>query len=86
MSLQQNWTTFPSSDKPNADLVLRFEEIPEWTTALINAGFHFSGEHLPHIGKSALGKKTNLEILDLSVSEISALRNKVEERRLLDEE
>lgn len=78
-SLQQNWTNFPSSEKPKADLVLRFEEISNWTTILIDAGLKLSGENLPHIGESVPGKISNLETLNLSAPEINDLRTKLEE-------
>lgn len=78
-SLQQNWTTFPSSEKPQADLVLRFEEISKWVGILRDAGLIDLGESLPHIGLSTPAKKNNVETLNLKDSEVDSLRAKIEE-------
>jgi hypothetical protein len=76
--MQQNWTNFPSSEKPEADLILRFEEISAWTTLLEQAGFSLLCKNLPHVGKSVSGKQSNLESLNMTDSEIIILRTKVE--------
>lgn len=78
-SLQQNWTNFPNIEKPQADLVLRFEEISRWDTILKDAGFGDLGKSIPHVGKSARGKTSNLEGLNLADSEVDRLRLKIEE-------
>jgi hypothetical protein len=78
-SMQQNWTNFPSSEKPEADLILRFEEISSWTILLERAGFRLLDKNLPHVGKSVIGKQSNLETLDMTNTEINILRTKVEE-------
>jgi hypothetical protein len=81
---QTQWTDYPSTVKPRADLVLRFEEIGRWPAILREAGVRNTVEDIPQIGRSTREKKEGL--LGLSPEEMADLRAAVEEHYRFDYE
>ncbi len=74
---QLNWTNYPSLNKPQADLVLRFEDIANWKATLSNAGIDVGDRPLEHRNKSARGSSDHLERLALSPNAFKQLETDV---------
>jgi hypothetical protein len=64
---QVQWTEFPSTEKPSADLILRFEDIGEWMKKMVEAGLDIGERRMPHIGNS--GNRGNLVADDVGLTE-----------------
>ena len=75
---QTQWTDYPSARKPRADLVLRLEEIAEWTTIMLDHGLSVKGREMPHANKSARNLGNHIDRLKLTSSEFQKLRHDVE--------
>lgn len=76
---QQQWTNYPSSVKPCADLVLRFEQIGIWKEQMIAAGLAVTDRDFPHNNRSKRAESDHLRALNLSQSEFDQLEAKVRE-------
>lgn len=74
---QINWTDYPGSDKPRADLVLRFEDIDGWKGRLLAEGFDIADRSLPSRNRSERGASNHLQRLGLSKTGLAALRREV---------
>ena len=74
---QVNWTHYPSHIKPQADLVLRFEEISDWINHMESAGLDVQGRVMHHHNKSGRTGSNHLEKLKLSHSEFERLKDEV---------
>ncbi len=83
---QTQWTDFPSSAKPRADLVLRFEEIGRWPSILKDAGVLGESRGFQHIGKSVSADDSKEKKLGLSQKEMAKVRAAVEEHYAKDYE
>jgi hypothetical protein len=75
--LQLNWTDYPSTQKPRADLVLKFEEISHWPAILSERGVGVNGRELLHENRSERDRSDHLARLKLTQSEFEELRQKV---------
>lgn len=75
---QLQWTDFPSSTKPRADLLLRLEEVGDWETKIRAAGIHIGDRHLTHVGKSKNQPDKHLDRLNMNAAEFDRLRSSVE--------
>ena len=74
---QTLWTDFPSTAKPRADMVLRFENIENWKDELIEAGLAVHDRDFPHINKSRRAGSNHLEALGLTQDEFDRLEETV---------
>lgn len=74
---QTNWTHYPSTKKPHADLILKFEDIAQWQTTLNEHGLQVQGRELAHHNKSDRADANHLERLALSQADFDALREAV---------
>jgi Sulfotransferase family len=72
--LQTNWTDFPSHRKPRADLVLRFEDLPQWKARMIEAGLPVENRDFPHLNRSSRADADHLQALNMTQDEFGALR------------
>lgn len=76
---QLNWTDYPLSDKPRADLVLRYEEIAAWPERLAAAGLDLDGRVLPHRNRGLRSDADPKEALGLSDDAFARLEVAVRE-------
>jgi hypothetical protein len=74
---QLNWTDYPSSQKPRADLVLKFEDISRWPSILAGRGLHVNGREMLHENRSERDSSDHLERLKLTEAQFGDLRQKV---------
>lgn len=63
--------------KPQADLILRFEEIARWGERLCGAGIDVTGRSMAHHHKSARGESEMLETLKMTGAEYLRLETEV---------
>ena len=83
---QTNWTHFPSTKKPTADLILKFEEIGSWTQQMEACGLDIGERTLLHHNKSEREGADHLERLKLSAAEFETLRRDVKHKYAQDYE
>lgn len=76
---QLNWTDFPSTLKPRADLVLKLEEVARWQTILLDSGLPVEGRSLGHDNRSDRSESDHLVRLKVSACEFDALKRQVAE-------
>lgn len=76
---QTLWTDYPSSTKPRADLILRFEEIGDWKEQMIAAGLPVQDREFPHINRSARADSDHLKTLGMTQAEFNRLEALVRE-------
>lgn len=74
---QKNWTHFPSTQKPHADIILRFEDISNWKDNLLDMGLDVGDRQLEHHNKSERSRSSHLERLKLTPERFDDLRCKV---------
>ncbi len=74
---QVQWSDYPSSRKPRADLVLRFEEICQWKAHLVQAGLDVGARDVPHLNRSARCESNHLHALKVSPPEFARLQDAV---------
>lgn len=74
---QTNWTDYPSTRKPQADLILKFEELSGWKQTLLDLGLKVQDRELLHHNKSDRASANHLERLKLSAEEFDRLRARV---------
>ena len=74
---QVQWSDFPSSQKPRADLVLSFENIGNWQDDMREAGIDFGDRKIQHIGKSGNKKTIGPEDVRLGPKEFEQLKAEV---------
>ena len=72
-----NWTDYPSTTKPRADLVLRIEDSSRWVEQLTNAGLNLAGRELGHLNATRPAGATPESVLDLEDSAVERLRQMV---------
>lgn len=74
---QTNWTDYPGSAKPRADLVLRFEDIANWHEAIEAVGIDVKGRVLNHHNKSERAASDHCRRLGMSAVELADLEKTV---------
>ena len=72
--VQKNWACFKSDEKPNADLILRFEEIGTWPKLLEDAGLTGPTFTLEHKNKKPYKTRSQAELLGMNKDEIHHLK------------
>lgn len=74
---QLNWAQYPSRVKPNADLILRYEEIANWPAQLVAAGIEIGDRRMQHRNASRRAGADLREALRLTEPQIDMLRARV---------
>lgn len=77
--LQSQWTNYPSGIKPQADLILKFEEIQNWPEILKFHGIDVSGRELKHHNRSERSTSDHLTRLGMTEMDFAALKGEVRE-------
>ena len=70
---QIQWTDYPSSTKPRADLILRHETIGTWKEQMLQAGLDVSSRSFPHLNRSKRAEANHLETLKMSPEDFARL-------------
>ena len=76
---QVQWTDFPSTTKPRADLVLKLEDVRDWESILRRGGVEIRDRTIPHVGKSGNMNDISPESVGLDARDFELLRRKVED-------
>jgi hypothetical protein len=76
---QVQWTDFPSTIKPRADLLLRLEDVGDWEGILRRSGVEIGDRTIPHVGKSGNTNHISPDSVGLNAAEFDRLRRNVEE-------
>ena len=76
---QLRHTTFPSTKKPEADLILRFEEIGTWAATLKERGVVSDDFSMPHLNRKPKKPKDRAEIFRLDEAGVRELKRRVVE-------
>ncbi|WP_457650325.1 sulfotransferase family 2 domain-containing protein [Profundibacter sp.] len=74
-SLQSYWVNYPSSSKPTANLILKFENISQWTDQLESRGINLEGKTLAHENPSANRNANHLDRLKLTKVKFQCLKD-----------
>lgn len=74
---QLRFTSFPSAKKPMADLILRFEEIKDWSRQLFEAGVVPEDFTIPHFNAKKKRPKGDAEVLGIDGDALDDLKRKV---------
>ena len=70
---QVQWTDYPSSTKPRADLILRHETIGTWKEQMLQAGLSVADRSFPHLNRSKRAEANHLDTLKMSPAEFNRL-------------
>ncbi|MTJ03162.1 MAG: sulfotransferase family protein [Sediminimonas qiaohouensis] len=76
---QVDWATFPSSQKPQADLILKTELSEFWWETLKDHGITTSQNNLPKKNSSRKSGYSDADVLKISNSELKKLKSMVAE-------
>jgi Sulfotransferase family len=74
---QLNWTDYPLSAKPRADLVLRYEDIAIWPERLAAAGLDLGARVLPYRNRGPRPETDILQALGLTQDDFARLEQVV---------
>lgn len=74
---QTNWTNYPSTAKPHADLVLRFEDLAGWKDNMLAAGLDVFDREFPHLNRSSRADVDHLRELGMTDQRFDDLRDAV---------
>lgn len=72
-----NWTDYPSTSKPKADLILRVEDSAHWVAQLSEAGLDLSGRELGRLNASRPAGAAMENVLGLDAPAFTRLRQMV---------
>jgi len=72
---QLRWASYPSTQKPCADLVLRFEQIGLWEQQIASQGIIITGRALPHRNVGPLSGVNLSEALKMDSNEVKELES-----------
>ncbi|MEM6386500.1 MAG: sulfotransferase family 2 domain-containing protein [Pseudomonadota bacterium] len=74
---QSLWTDYPCATKPQADLILRFENIQNWPKLIAEAGVNITPGDMPHENRSARAIGDHLDRLSITAKEFDRLQSEV---------
>ncbi|AKS46875.1 hypothetical protein SAMN05444287_1999 [Octadecabacter temperatus] len=74
---QRNWSDYPSTQKPRANIILKLETVNDWPAQLAEHGINLPSATIPHANKSERDKADHQTRLNLSPEKLAELERTV---------